>query len=144
MRHLCPWDFPGKNTGAGCHFLLRGIFLTQGSNPHLLRCSLILYRGASREAAGIRPREGQTAPGLGASERERGFPRAVAGVRVAWSWRCGTNSGKELRASVKGAWLLTKGRSVVGGREASQADSPPGAQIVLAKSFWRMTQIRLK
>ena len=25
--------FSGKNTGAGCHFLLQGIFLTQGSNP---------------------------------------------------------------------------------------------------------------
>ena len=22
-RLLCPWDFPGKNTGAGCHFLLQ-------------------------------------------------------------------------------------------------------------------------
>ena len=33
---LCPWNFPGKNTGVGCHFLLQGIFLTQGSNPHLL------------------------------------------------------------------------------------------------------------
>ena len=22
-RLLCPWDFPGKNTGVGCHFLLR-------------------------------------------------------------------------------------------------------------------------
>ena len=33
---LCSWDFPGKNTGVGCHFLLQGIFLTQGSNPHLL------------------------------------------------------------------------------------------------------------
>ena len=32
----CPWDFPGKNTGVGCHFLLQGIFLTQGSNLHLL------------------------------------------------------------------------------------------------------------
>ena len=20
-RFLCPWDFPGKNTGVGCHFL---------------------------------------------------------------------------------------------------------------------------
>ena len=30
---LCPWDFPGKNTEAGCHFLLQGIFRTQGSNP---------------------------------------------------------------------------------------------------------------
>ena len=25
---LCQWDFPGKNTGVGCHFLLQGIFLT--------------------------------------------------------------------------------------------------------------------
>ena len=33
---LCPWDFPGKSTGVGCHFLLHGIFLTQGSNPGLL------------------------------------------------------------------------------------------------------------
>ena len=30
------WNFPGKNTGVGCHFLLQGIFLTQGSNPCLL------------------------------------------------------------------------------------------------------------
>ena len=33
---LCPWDFPGKNTRVGCHFLLQGIVLTQGSNPCLL------------------------------------------------------------------------------------------------------------
>ena len=31
-RFLCPRDFPGKNTGVGCHFLLQGIFMTQGSN----------------------------------------------------------------------------------------------------------------
>ena len=34
-RLLCPWDSPGKNTGVGCHFLLQGIFPTQGSNPYL-------------------------------------------------------------------------------------------------------------
>ena len=28
--------FPRKNTGVGYHFLLQGIFLTQGSNPRLL------------------------------------------------------------------------------------------------------------
>ena len=28
--------FPGKNTGVGCHFLLQGIFLSQGLSPHLL------------------------------------------------------------------------------------------------------------
>ena len=33
-RLLCPWDSPAKNTGVGCHFLLQGIFPTQGSNPH--------------------------------------------------------------------------------------------------------------
>ena len=33
---LSPWDFPGKNTGVGCHFLPQRIFLTQGSNPCLL------------------------------------------------------------------------------------------------------------
>ena len=25
-RFLCAWNFPGKNTGVGCHFLLQGIF----------------------------------------------------------------------------------------------------------------------
>ena len=28
-RLLSPWDFPGKNTEVGCHFLLQGIFPTQ-------------------------------------------------------------------------------------------------------------------
>ena len=36
-------DSPGKNTGVGCHSLLQGIFLTQGSNPGLLHCRKILY-----------------------------------------------------------------------------------------------------
>ena len=35
-RLLCPWNFLSKNTGMGCHFLLQGLFLTQGSNPCLL------------------------------------------------------------------------------------------------------------
>ena len=42
-RILCPWDFPGKNTGVGCPSLLQGIFPTQGSNPGLLHCRWILY-----------------------------------------------------------------------------------------------------
>ena len=35
-RLLCPWDFPGKNTGVSCDALLQGIFPTQESNPRLL------------------------------------------------------------------------------------------------------------
>ena len=45
--------FLSKNTGVGCHFLLQGIFLTQGSNPsllHLLHCRQILYHWATRES----------------------------------------------------------------------------------------------
>ena len=42
-RLLCPWDSPGTNTKVGCHSLLQGIFLTQGSNPGLLLCRQILY-----------------------------------------------------------------------------------------------------
>ena len=34
--YLCPSDFKGKNTRVSCHFFLQGIFLIQGSNPHLL------------------------------------------------------------------------------------------------------------
>ena len=38
------WNFPGKSTGVGCHFLLQGIFPTQGSNPGLPHCRQTLYR----------------------------------------------------------------------------------------------------
>ena len=31
-RFLCPWDFPSKNAGVGCHVLLQETFPTQGSN----------------------------------------------------------------------------------------------------------------
>ena len=45
----CPWNSLGKNTGMGCHFLLQGIFLMQGSNLGLLRCRQTLSIWATRE-----------------------------------------------------------------------------------------------
>ena len=42
-RLLHPWDFPGKNSVVGCHFLLQGIFTTQGSNPGLPHCRWTPY-----------------------------------------------------------------------------------------------------
>ena len=45
-RLLFSWDFPGKNKGVSCHFLLQGIFSTQGLNLHflcLLHFRQILY-----------------------------------------------------------------------------------------------------
>ena len=44
LRLLCPRDFPGKNTGVGCHFLLQGILQTPGSSPGLLHCKWFLYQ----------------------------------------------------------------------------------------------------
>ena len=43
-RLLCPWDFPGKNSGVGSYFLL------QKWKMNLLHCRLILYSWATRKA----------------------------------------------------------------------------------------------
>ena len=48
-RPLCPWDFPGKNTGVDCHFLLQGIFPTQGSNHSSWIGRQILYSEQSEK-----------------------------------------------------------------------------------------------
>ena len=50
-RLLCPWDFPGKNTGVGCYFPLQGIFWIQESNPCFLHWQAIFlplsHKGSS-------------------------------------------------------------------------------------------------
>ena len=55
-RLLCLWDSPGKNTGVGCHSLLQGIFLTQGSNLDLL-CLLHWQAGSLPLAPPGKPTE---------------------------------------------------------------------------------------
>ena len=54
---FCPWDFPGKNTAVGCHALLQGILLIQGSKLHLLRLRQILY--PLRHLGSLGEREGR-------------------------------------------------------------------------------------
>ena len=49
-RFLCPWNYPGKNTGVGCHFLLQEIFPTQGWNPGFLHAGRFRTIWATREA----------------------------------------------------------------------------------------------
>ena len=44
---VCPWNFLGKNTGVGCHFLLQEIFSTQGLKLYLLLGRPILYHWAT-------------------------------------------------------------------------------------------------
>ena len=54
-RASCPWDFTGKNTGVRSHFLLQGVFPTQGLNLSLLHGQadfffFFSYCWATREA----------------------------------------------------------------------------------------------
>ena len=42
----CPRNSPDKNTVVGCHFLLQGIYLTQGSNPGLLILYHLSHQGS--------------------------------------------------------------------------------------------------
>ena len=51
-RFLCPWHFPGKNTGVSYHFLLQGIILIQGSN-----LGFLCYRKSPALQAGSLPTE---------------------------------------------------------------------------------------
>ena len=44
-RPLCPQNFPGKNTGVDCHFLLQGISLPRDQTLHLL-CLLNCQTGS--------------------------------------------------------------------------------------------------
>ena len=55
-RLLCPWDFPGKNTGVGCHVILQGIFLISGLNLRLLcllHCRQVLYHWHQLGSPGV-------------------------------------------------------------------------------------------
>ena len=66
---LCLWDSPGKNTGVGCHFHLQGIFLTQGSNLHLLHWQV-----------GSLPLSEEGSPlALGPTPIQYGLPRWLSG-----------------------------------------------------------------
>ena len=49
-RLLHPWDFPGKSTEVGCHFLLQGIFPTQELNLGLPHCRQMLYQLSHQES----------------------------------------------------------------------------------------------
>ena len=58
-RLLCPWNFPGKDTGVGCHFLLQGIF--PRSNPNLLHEQVGSSHGRALRYTkyGLRTRQGK-------------------------------------------------------------------------------------
>ena len=80
-RLLCPWDFPGKNTGVGCHFLLQGIFQTQGWNSGLLFYRPIIYHWNTSKESNCNVGDLGLIPGLGRSPGEgKGYPFLYSGL----------------------------------------------------------------
>ena len=67
----CAQDFPGKNTGVGCHFLLQGIFSTQELNPWLQQH--LLHRQVDS---------------LPLSHKERPLYWTIVGLQSCVSFRC--------------------------------------------------------
>ena len=84
-RLLCQWDFPGKNTGVSCHFLLQRIFPTQESNLPLLQCRWILYHWATGEACYTLTRSPRR-------QRKAYFQKNKKRRREIFSWRQQDNS----------------------------------------------------
>ena len=92
-------DFPDKNTGVGCHFLLQGIFPTQGSNPSLLhllhwQADSLLDLPLKEANTGIRWAGGWW-EGLQAWKREgrkAQMPTALADQVAGGGWEQGTGA----------------------------------------------------
>ena len=98
-RILCPWDFPGKNTGVGCLFLLKGIFLDQKSKPGVSCCRQILYSLSHQGSQAERMIPQRVLGPTVRSQLSYRFPKAVVtknqeagGLKqqkcvLSWSWR---------------------------------------------------------
>ena len=101
-RLLCPWDFPGKNTGVSCHFLFQGTFLTQGSNPGLLPCRQILY--CLSQSASPQITQGTT--------KINSDPNSVSSVQLlSRVWLCVTPA-HQASLSIANSWGLLKLMSI--------------------------------
>ena len=98
-RLLHPWDFLGKSTGVGCHFLLQAIFLTQGSNPGLPHCRQMLYHLSHQESF---PKGNQFWMFIGGTDTKAEVP--ILWPPDAKSWLIGKDpdAGKDWRQEEKG------------------------------------------
>ena len=95
-RLLCPLDSPGKNTGVGYHFLLQGIFQTQGSNPGFPYYRQILYRLSH---------EGSPLSHLGSPKEKISSLQSLSRVQLfatPWTTAC------QASLSITNSWSLLK------------------------------------
>ena len=95
VAHWAPlsMDFPGKNTGVGCHALLQRIFSTQGSNLCLLHCRQILYH-LSHQGSPLWPAKGLLLQGHLSLHKESGVQKSCLDCKknslvvAFWTWTC--------------------------------------------------------
>ena len=109
-RLLCPWDFPGKNTGVDCHCLLHGIFLTPGielTSPAAPALAVDSLPQAIWEVL-ILGRPNQVSPSL--KVRRSHTPDSPSGLEESEKLCCGPPlerlGGEDLRAAL--SWLSAR------------------------------------
>ena len=90
-RLLCPWDFPGKNTGVGCHFLLQNKILIFISYLLFLKASLCTTNLGNLFTGGISSISGSLesstpALSLGFLQAQPGILASVSGLRALSLW----------------------------------------------------------
>ena len=109
-RFLCPWSFPGKNTGVGFCFLLQGIFPTQrllySSIKFFLKKLKSLWKIdlANRDSTGPLPEDAEKEHWLCSRHRSR---RDAHGCECGWRWWArgpdsSVGDGKETQKSEMG------------------------------------------
>ena len=113
-RLLCPWNSPGKNTGASCHFLLQGIFPAQGLTLPLLSalrfltteppgkpCSSVLAELRDQKASKLQRLQFRQNTG-GCGQAPVIDKNSVSGLP---EWSCCVETGREATTSIHAAAL---------------------------------------
>ena len=74
-----PWNSPGQNTGVGSLSFLQGIFPTQGLDPGLPHCRLILYQLSHQKSPQINTRPTSRGSDLGVKPASLTSPALAGG-----------------------------------------------------------------
>ena len=102
-RFLYLWNFPGKNTGVGCHSLLQGIFLSQEVNLGLLHFRQILYHLSHQGSQlSFTDMQYQSWIFIGRTDAEAQSPIFWPPDAKSWLTRKDPDAGKDWRQEEKG------------------------------------------
>ena len=154
-RLLCPWDFPGKNTRVGCHFLLQGIIPTQGSNPGLLHCRQTPYwlsHEGSSEVAIFSPKPGPTPDPIRSSTgnpqgrqptgwEHRPTHQQTGCLKSSWAHNCQLNTSLEITLPTNGQKLVPPTRKPA---QALRLASCPRRQTAGARGTTALQLVKWK